>query len=287
MIIVDLNQVMLSNLLKQISPRNPDVSEDLIRHMVLNSLRMYKQKFGEKYGELVICADDRKYWRREVFPYYKSNRKKERAQSSLDWNLIFDTLNRIKQEIKDNFPYKVIQVHRAEADDIIGTLCKRFGHLGIAPASAEPILILSSDKDFGQLQKYANVDQYSPVGKQFIRIPNPDRFLKEHIIKGDRGDGIPNFLSDDDTFASGGRQKPIKSANFVDWSDMAPEDFCTEKMLAGYMRNKQLIDLDCIPQDVQDAINEEFDTVDVHYGNLLNYFIKHKLKNLTEHIGEF
>lgn len=287
MILVDLNQVMLSNLLKQISPRNPDVSEDLIRHMVLNSIRGYKQKFGDKYGELVICADDKKYWRREVFPYYKSNRKKERQQSNLDWNLIFDTLNSIKQELKDNFPYKLIQVHRAEADDIIGTLSKRFGHLGIAPASAEPILILSSDKDFGQLQKYANVDQYSPIAKQFIRIPNPDRFLKEHIIKGDRGDGIPNFLSAPDTFANGGRQKPIKSANFVDWSDMNPVDFCTESMMEGYLRNKQLIDLDCIPQDVQDAINEEFDTVEVHKGNLLNYFIKHKLKNLTEHIGEF
>ena len=287
MILVDLNQVMLSNLLKQISPRNPDVSEDLIRHMVLNSIRSYKQKFGDKYGELVICTDDRKYWRREVFPYYKSNRKKERQASNLDWNMIFDTLNRIKQELKDNFPYKVIQVHRAEADDIIGTLVKRFGHLGIAPASAEPILILSSDKDFGQLQKYANVDQFSPIAKQYVRIPNPDRFLKEHIIKGDRGDGIPNFLSADDTFANGGRQRPIKSANFVDWSDMAPEDFCTEKMMEGYLRNKQLIDLDCIPKDVEDAINKEFDTVEVHHGNLLNYFIKHKLKNLTEHIGEF
>lgn len=244
-------------------------------------------KFNDEYGELVICADDRKYWRREAFEYYKSNRKKERQESNLDWNMIFDTLNKIKLELKENFPYKVIQVPRAEADDIIGTLCKRFGHLGIAPPNAEKILILSSDKDFGQLQKYANVDQYSPVGKSFIRISNPERFLREHIIKGDRGDGIPNFLSQDDTFAIGKRQKPIKSANFVDWSDMDPKDFCDEKMLEQYNRNQMLIDLDFIPQDVQDAINEEFDTVEVKRGNLLNYFIKHKLKNLTEVIGEF
>ena len=178
MILVDLNQVMISNLMMQIGgKKNIQIQEDLVRHMVLNSLRMYRQKFSKKYGELVICCDDKNYWRREIYPYYKIHRKKDREESGLDWNMIFTVLNSIRDDIRSDFPYKVIQVPHAEADDIIGTLCNRFGHLGIMNNSAEPILILSSDKDFAQLQKYANVEQYSPMGKKYVTCSNPARYL--------------------------------------------------------------------------------------------------------------
>ena len=285
---VDLNQVILSNLMKQIAvSKKSEVEEGLVRHLVLNSLRLFKSKFSAEYGDLVICCDDRKYWRRDFFPYYKANRKKDRAASDLDWHMIFDTLNTVKQELKDNFKWKVIQVEGAEADDIIGTLCHKHGHLGIVNGSAEPILILSSDKDFCQLQKYANVEQYSPIQKQFVRVNNPERYTREHILKGDRGDGIPNFLSPDDTFINGHRQRPLKNIKLQEWAIQAPEDFCAEKMMRGYKRNQTLVDLDFIPDQLQDNIMKEFDEYIIPDGDLLNYFIKNKLKNLMEHINEF
>jgi hypothetical protein len=270
----------------QIQGGKADLQEDLIRHMVLNSIRMYRQKFKE-YGELVICADDKNYWRKDVFPYYKAHRKEDREKSDLDWKMIFETLNKVKGEIKANFPYKVLQVQRAEADDIIGTLVNRFG-VYLNNDNNEKILILSGDKDFGQLQKYANVDQFSPVTKRWVRVNDAQRFLKEHIMKGDRGDGIPNFLSHDSCIVAKERQKPLASKKLNIWVDQEPKDFCTDEMLRNYMRNQQLVDLDCVPQEIVNEVNRQYDNyVLPERRGLLNYFIKNRLKLLTECIGDF
>lgn len=282
-ILIDLNQVLISNLMQQInSDPKIKLEEALIRHMVLNSLRSYVRQFKSKYGEIIIACDSKKYWRREVFPFYKSNRKKDREKSEFDWTLIFETLNKIRDELKENFPYKVIDVEGAEADDIIGVLAPRL-------AASSEVLILSSDKDFVQLQKYKNVTQYSPILKKFIQIEDPTRYVKEHIIKGDRGDGIPNFLSADNVFALGGRQKSINTNKLNEWLMQSPEEFCTnEILLRGYKRNQMLVDLDYIPENIKKAIVDTFDNTKVgSKQKLLNYFIEKKLRNLIEVLDEF
>lgn len=283
MILVDLNQVLISNLMQQINS-NPKISldEDLIRHMVLNSLRSYTRQFKQKYGQVVICCDSKKYWRREVFPFYKSNRKKDRDASALDWTAIFEILNKIRDELKEYFPGRVIEVEGAEADDIIGTLTVR--------ASAnEEVLILSSDKDFVQLQKYPNVSQYSPILKRYIQTDNPHQYIKEHIIRGDRGDGIPNFLSADNVFALGERQKTINSKKLSEWISKAPEEFCTnDTMLRGYKRNQMLVDLDYIPDTIRQKIVEAYDNAKVgSKQKLMTYFIEKRLRNMIEVLDEF
>lgn len=284
-ILVDLNQVAISNLMVAVNTysKNQEINEGLIRHMVLNSLRMYKVKFGEKYGDLVICCDGRHYWRRKIFPFYKASRKKDRAQSTLDWTLIFETLNKIRDEIAENFPYKVISVDGAEADDVIATVVMHYA------SATENFLILSGDKDFMQLHSYPNVDQYAPVQKKFLRTSDPKMFLKEHILRGDRGDGIPNFLSSDNVFVSGSRQKVITKKKMEAWlSSDGPEEFCTEDMLRGYHRNKQLIDLSCVPEDIQSEIKTQYD-IDPEFrrDKIFTYFIKNRMKLLMEHIQEF
>ena len=282
MILVDLNQVAISNLMVSVNGKySSEINENLIRHMVLNSLRSYRVKFGEEYGELVICCDNRHYWRRELFPFYKAGRKKDRAASSLDWTLIFETLNKIRDEIKEYFPYKVIDIERAEADDIIGVIVKHSSPL-------EKILILSGDKDFMQLQKHINVDQYAPVQKKFIKPKKATEFLKEQILRGDRGDGIPNFLSADDVFVRGIRQKSISKKKLETWMNSEPEAFCNEEMLRGYQRNRQLIDLECIPEDLENQILNEYTQEDKQdRSKLFNYFVKNKMMQLMDHIQEF
>ena len=285
MILVDMNQVTISNLMMQIGSRKNDVDENLVRHMVLNSLRSYRSKFSEEYGELVLCYDSKKYWRREFFPNYKSNRKKDREKSGLDWNLIFDTLNRIRDEIRETFPYKVIEVEGAEADDCIASIVQ---HIAETPFEFEPVLILSGDKDFIQLQKHSFVKQYSPVLKKFVNGQDPTLYIKEHVLKGDRSDGIPNFLSPDNTFADDLRQKPLAKKKLDTWITLDPEDFCTEEMLRNYQRNKTLIDLDYIPNDLKEAILEQYKLPPKgDRSKLLNYFIQKRLKNLMNDIGDF
>lgn len=285
MILVDLNQVMISNLMMHLAVTKEEVNEDMVRHMILNSLRSYRKKFTNEYGELVICCDGRNYWRREVFPHYKANRKKDREESNLDWNSLFESLNKIRDEIRDNLPYKTIRVERAEADDIIASICHKYGTF---IGNSEKILILSGDKDFAQLQKYSNVYQYSPVQKKMIAVNNPESFRKEHVMLGDRSDGIPNFMSDDDTFISGKRQKPIRRDKMEEWVHQEPAVFCNDNMLRGYLRNEQLIDLDKIPADIQETCISEFETAKGNpRSKIFNYFIQNKLSQLTEAIGEF
>ena len=286
-IILDFNQVAISNLMMHLNNNSDTLQEDLVRHQILNSIRLYKTKFSAEYGELVIACDDKNYWRKTVFPYYKAHRKEDRQKSTHDWNRIFEVLNKIRDEIRNFFPYKVIQVDRAEADDIIGVLVQNYG-IELMNQTSEKILILSGDKDFGQLQKYANVDQFSPVLKKWIRINDPRRFLREHIMKGDRGDGIPNFLSDDSCIISKQRQKPLATKKLDLWVDQEPELFCDERMLRNYRRNEQLVDLEMVPQDIATDIMQQYLSYDVpKRSGLLNYFIKNKLRNLMDNLQEF
>ncbi len=286
MILVDMNQVTISNLMMQIgSKRKNDVDENLVRHMVLNSLRMYRSRFSEEYGELILCYDSKKYWRRDYFPNYKSNRKKDREASGLDWNLIFETLNNIRDEIKDNFPYKVLEVEGAEADDCIAAVVQ---HIAVTPSEYEKVLILSGDKDFIQLQKHSFVKQFSPVLKKFVSGIDPDIYIREHILKGDRSDGVPNFLSSDNTFVDELRQKPLSKKKLETWIDLDPEDYCTEDMMRNYQRNKVLIDLEQIPRELKAEILEQYQLPPKgERSKLLNYFIKKRLKNLMNDIGDF
>lgn len=283
MILIDLNQVLISNLMQHINgdPKFK-IEEGLVRHLVLNSLRSYIKQFKSKYGNVVICCDSKKYWRRDVFPFYKSNRKKSRDASDFDWNLIFECLNKIRDELKVYFPYRVLEVEGAEADDIIAVLTARM-------SPHEDILILSSDKDFVQLQKYKNVQQYSPILKRFIRTEDPHMFVKEHIIKGDRGDGIPNFLSPDNTFVLGERQKVINKKRLTEWMNTSPDDFCTTDLMhRGYKRNQMLVDLDYVPEALKQKIVEAYDTTKPSTkSNMLNYLIENKLKSLIEVADEF
>lgn len=286
MILLDLNQVMISNLMMQPGGlENPD--ENMIRHMVLNSLRMYNVKFKREYGNLIICTDDKNYWRKDIFPFYKAARKKNREDSPYDWNAIFTILNKVRDEIKENLPYPVVQVDKVEADDIIGTLCHKHG-VHLMPAGVEKILILSSDKDFMQLQKFANVEQFSPMAKKFLRTNSPDKFLREHIIKGDRGDGVPNILSADDTFITEARQKPVTEKKLNTWLTQEPESFCDDTMLRNYKRNEALIDLEKVPADYQTKIMDAFENAPRNgKGKLMNYFIKNRMKVLMESLQEF
>lgn len=285
MLIVDLNQVMISNLMVQLGNHtNAKIEENMVRHMILNSLRSYKVKFGNEYGEMVIASDNTNYWRRKVFPYYKANRKKSQEKSDLDWSAIFETLNKIRQEIKDYFPYRVIDIESAEADDVIGTLVKNFGN---DLDSGEPILILSGDKDFIQLHVYGNVKQYDPVRKRWITHNDPSMYLKEHILKGDSGDGVPNILSPDNCFVVGERQRPLTAKRIKKIMETDPKDLETG-VSRNYFRNATLIDLNNTPADIQEKVMESYrNQSNKNRSKLMNYFIANKLRNLTESIGDF
>ncbi|CAB4162958.1 Exo 5'-3' exonuclease (including N-terminal domain of PolI) [uncultured Caudovirales phage] len=281
MIIVDFSQVMLSNLMVQIGNHtNAKLEENMVRHMILNSLRSYKQKFGNEYGEIIIACDNTNYWRKQLFPYYKANRKKSQAASELDWKAIFECMNKIRAELKEFFPYKVLDIESAEADDIISTL--------VFNNTEETILILSGDKDFIQLHSNKNVVQYDPTRKKWVKNSDPERYLDEHILKGDSGDGVPNVLSSDNCFVVGERQKPLTQKKMDALIELGLDGKFDHPIFRNYWRNKSLIDLSLVPEEIKTKVMESFNS-QANRGKekLLNYFIQHKLKNLMENIGDF
>ena len=282
MILFDFNQVAIANLMEQIGSSKTAVDESLVRHMILNTIRTYVKKYKDSHGpEVVIACDNRHYWRREIFPHYKASRKKARESSGHDWSTIFDSLSKINQELKEHSPYKVIDVDTCEADDIIAVLAMKF-------SSTQKVMILSSDKDFAQLQKFPNVEQFSPILKKSIKEPLPAAQLKQLIIRGDKGDGIPNILSKDDTFVEGARQKPITEAKIISWMNQEPKEFCNDEMLRNFNRNELLIDLTKIPENLKTAILDTYDNAKGKTKQeFMNYFIANRLKNLINVMDEF
>ncbi len=274
--LVDFSQIVIGSYM--MAAKFSDASIDTVRPAVLNALRIYRTKFVGEYGELILCCDDRKTWRKDIFPNYKASRKKSRAATSIDWENLYVCLNQLKEELTEWFPYKLIQVENAEADDIIAVLVR---------LANERTLILSSDKDFVQLHAF-NVRQYSPMQKKFVE-GDAKWSLHEKIIKGDVGDGVPNIMSDDNVFVDEGRrQKPITKKKVDAWYEIDPDMYCSSEMLRNFNRNKQLVDLSEVPESICINITKQFETVAVgDRKRLLTYFINHRLKNLTESLSEF
>ena len=281
MILIDYSQIALSNIIVQ---KLND--ESMIRHMILNSIRMYNKKHRDEYGQVVICADGMNTWRKEFFPEYKASRKKNRDESSQDWTEIFRILHTVRDEIRDYLPYKVIHMEGVEADDIIGTLAMQTQEFG----QDEPVMIISSDKDFIQLQKYKNVKQWSPIQKKFVTDKNPRTYLFNHIMRGDSGDGIPNVLSADDTFISENSQTPLRQTKIDNWLEHSDNlrEHMDDEIYRNYQRNKKLIDLTDIPEDIQESIINNFNSqAKTPNMKILNYLIKKRCNHLIEVVEEF
>ena len=281
MILLDYSQIALSNIIVQ---KLND--ESMIRHMILNSIRMYNKRYRDEYGQMVICADGMNTWRKDYYPYYKAKRRKNRDSSDQDWNEIFRILHVVRDEIKENLPYKVVHLEGVEADDVIASLVLQSQEFGMN----EPMMIVSSDKDFIQLQKFNNVKQFSPIQKKFVKDENPRTYLFNHIMKGDTGDGIPNVLSDDDTFVSDKKQTPLRKTRIAEWLENSDDlrSVMDDEIYRNYQRNKKLIDLTEVPESIQENIIYNYNEQKVAMKmRVLNYLIKKRCNQLIEVVEEF
>lgn len=281
MVVIDFSQISYAAILEHLaSTKQPNADINLVRHVILNSLRANVKRFKREYGEVVIAMDARSYWRRDYFQHYKASRKKNRDKSPFNWASIFSCLDTLKGELRASLMYKILEVEGCEADDIIGVL---------AQSTEQPFMIVSGDKDFAQLQIHPYVHQYSPLLKKMIVEPFPQTALRQHIIRGDSGDGVPNILSPDDVFVSGGRQKPIMEKKIIMWITMPVEQFCTTgEMLRNFKRNEMLIDLKMIPTTIRTNILSAYtDATPKGRGQFMQYLATSGLKELTQNIEDF
>ena len=281
MLLIDFNAICIATVMVQ----KDSLDYPTMRHMILNSIRMHTTKHKDKYGLPVICCDSHS-WRKNVYPEYKANRKRDPddVEGQKFWSMVYETINGLIDDIRANFPYKVVKVEGAEADDIIGVLVEQTQEFG----KHEDVMIISGDKDFAQLQKYPNVAQYSPVQKKFIKEKHPRKFLVEHIIKGDSSDGIPNVLSTDDTFVAGKRQTQLRAKKIEEIMAGAEAGTLTDEIGRNYMRNKRLIDLSQTPVNIQQEIINTYESHTVaSRSKVLPYLIAKRHNLLIECVDEF
>jgi len=274
MILVDANQIAISHLMVR-QKIEDGINIDSIRRSIVRVLARIQKQFGSEYGKMILCYDDKSYWRSQVFPFYKKNRKQERETSKYDWDMVFSVLNKIRDEIRRYLPYYVIQVQGAEADDVIAALSRQH-HL------EDKILILSADKDFIQLQRYSSVEQYDPIRNRWIKNENPVQYLQEHIIRGDRSDGIPNILTCDDAIVNHKAQKKMSKEKIAALANMKPEDFTNYIRLRNWKRNSELIDLSKIPTNIVENITMTFNKYRLNSSVDIQYFIDNNIQDLIE-----
>lgn len=288
-IIIDYSQVCVAGILafsSDLKKGSEIEKKNLIRHVVLSSIKSYKKKYGKQYGNIVIACDSRDYWRKDFFPNYKGMRKKAREESDLDWTFIFETLNELKSDLREYFQYKVINVDKCEADDVIAVLTMNTQEFG----QYEDVMIVSSDKDFKQLHQYDNVSQFSPMLKKLIKINKKElhAWMTEHIVKGDAGDGIPNILSNDDVFMNGERQKPVSAKRLQEFIDNGFLACKNDDERRNYHRNSTLVDFKFIPDHIRTTILEAFEVKPKGSKQaIMNYLIKNRCRILLEEVEEF
>jgi hypothetical protein len=280
MILIDSNQIFIACAMVY-QKNNGKLDEHHIKSMIFSSICNYIKGNRAEYGEVIVCIDSIHSWRRAKFEHYKSNRRKSKKTDSTDWFGIYNIIDSSKRDMMNNFPFRVVETDGAEADDVIAVLVKN--------NTNEKHLIVSSDKDYFQLHKYPNVRQFSPMAKRMVKPDNSaSNYLREHIIRGDKGDGVPNILSDDASFVDGIRQTPITKRKLDQWFGKTPREFCNDLMLRNYHRNELLIDFDSIPKDIEDSVIEVWTNYKVNTKTkLLNYFIKNKYRDLISEVDNF
>lgn len=271
------------------------IDEDFLRHMILNSIRMYNLKYRDEYGQLVIACDSSS-WRKEVFANYKRGRSKAKEESKTDWQAYYEIVNQLARDIRDNFPYPVMHIKGAEADDVIAVLTRRVIDADVEfGREPEKVMIVSADHDFIQLHG-PRVSQFSPMTKKPVVHKDPKRYLLEHIIRGCSGDGVPNILSDDDAICNEEkRQVPIRK-KFIDEVSRLLEEKDTDALHKlidqdKLSRNVQCIDFRCIPESISKAINDDYELQSKDYSlkpsKILTFLIAKRCRNLIECIDDF
>lgn len=282
MILIDFSSISYATVIKtasqiQLTPTN-------IRHSILQRILYLYKKHKDKYGpELIICCDSNKSsWRKRYYPYYKANRKRAREMIKIDWQLFFETQEELINELREYFPYKIYRVDNVEADDIISYVIK-------VTDPATPILVISQDKDFFQFQlHYKNVDQYIPDQDRFYKVTFQEALDKhmEHIIRGDAADGIPNVFSDDDALVNPDkRQSRATKKRIEDFIQRLENKTLTPEEETKINRNRILIDLKSLPEDIETLIENELNTHQpTDKSKLFKYLLEHQLDKIIKEI---
>ncbi len=230
---------------------------------------------NEGHTEVLYAKDAHKVWRRSrIFNEYKAQRVKNRNSGKVDFKILYKVFDKVWDTISDLLPARFIHTENAEADDVITrTIKKEYDEY-------DKFQVISTDGDFVQLLKNDKVELYNPSKFEFVTVDNPNYELFVKIMKGDRSDWIPSIYS----HSRDERQKPVKTKDLIEWFNN-PGDFSkymkeqSKDVKKYFIRNKKLVDLELIPDDINDEIDVELEGKPVEF-NLSNFLKIAKSENI-------
>lgn len=279
---------------KEVNADTGDINYDMLEYLVFNSISslLFKERVNE-----VILALDSKSWRKLIYPNYKADRKKKKEESKINWDEFHNWKHNFLDEVKNNLPFKVLYINKAEADDIIGTL--------VLNDRLKDCVIVSMDSDYLQLCNKCRI--YNPIKKEYRTPVNPEKFLFEAAVLGQKKDYISNSRTPLDwpdwkkrpPFGEKGLEKLLLNNELDSFLDTEISYFFkneeTQEEYSStilprklYELNLKLIDLKCTPNVIKDAILNQYDTytMDANPNDLYLYFTNKKWNEVLENFNK-
>lgn len=309
MILFDFSQIIHNNLYsfkEQMIAEGLETTFGFLKHRTISMILSISNKYRDE-REIVLCADDRNTWRKDVHPYYKGRRKLRRKTDSFPWDEFYEHLNKFEEELKENFPFNFIKINKAEGDDVIGSLVYYINKT----KPSEKIIIVSNDKDFKQLHFSSMIKQYDPKEKVEINTLNPKNELMWLILNGDSNDDVLNVKTTDaDTLVNPDKRQitmwkeekvwqhicnnTVMDELLVDVKDSKTKKIkvSREQLLENFKRNQKLVDLSKVPVDIQKEIIYKYEEnkeriPEMSKMNLMQFFIKNRMVVLSDKINDF
>ena len=278
LLMIDLNHVAYRCLFA-IHKDIPQVGWAYFKHAMFNTIFQMCRRFETE--ELILMVDSKENWRKKIHPEYKDNRKENRdKKEDIDWNEFFNAFNEFVCEVKQYFPFYVLQIKYLEADDIAGILARDWQH--------KKKIIVTSDGDYLQLLKYKNIQLFDPMKNKFNTCEDPVRYLKMKILMGDKGDNIPaikprigevtaaRMVDNPSEITTLFEDKTVSYVN-PDGTEVTMGDEYKEK----YKKNMALIDLNKTPDVFVKMLHKAIEEYQMPTGKeIFQYFSKNKFREL-------
>ena len=192
-----------------------------------------------------------------ILPSYKGKRAASAWDFSVDKKYWQEYKDQYAMQIAPFFRAKAVRCEVAEGDDMIYASAKKY-----AP-DYDDVIIITRDSDMSQID-IPGVKIFNHTSGNFVRCAYPQQYLAAKVLSGDTSDNIRGMAFVDQKT---GAYKPTKETLIsegaaVQLLENCPNIFEVAKANGWsdqYIRNRTLIDLSWIPQDISEQVNQIID----------------------------
>lgn len=197
-----------------------------------------------------------------ILPSYKGHRKSKPWPFFTDKKVWSEYRESFAKELAPLFRARAIQCFHAEGDDVMYATVQKYA------GDCDDIIVITRDSDLAQI-KNRNVRIFNHQTDTFIVKDDPVKYLDVKVLTGDSSDNINGMAFVDTRKGKMGKFYEGKSTQLSDGGAVALLESCPNVYETAkengwadqYMRNRNLIDLSRVPDDVKQEISQCMDLV--------------------------